>query len=227
MSASSSRRLGVARRRRQGLRLVAVPALDAPSTLLEHRHRARRELVHAFVERQRRRRVAVAQEQVEGGRVERRALRQRGQHRAQLGAEDDRAVVDAVVDELDAGRIARQHEAARAFVPDRQAEHAVQVVEHRAAPLLVAVDDDLGVGARAELVAQPFEFAPQLGEVVDLAVEHDPHRLLHVGHRLVAAGQVDDRQAAKAQAERARVVEALVVGPAVGDRLRHRGHGGA
>ena len=40
----------------------------------------------------------------------------------------------------------------------------------------------------------PSNRPPQVAEVVDFAVEDDPHRAVFVGQRLLAAGQVDDRQ---------------------------------
>ena len=67
-----------------------------------------------------------------------------------------------------------------------------------------------------------FELLAELAEVVDLAVEDDPDRLLGVGHRLMAAGQIDNRQSAKAEAERTRDVHALIVRPTVGDGPTHR-----
>ena len=51
----------------------------------------------------------------------------------------------------------------------------------------------------AEMVAARLEIAAQLAMVVDLAVEDDPDRAVFVGHRLVAAGAIDDRQTAMAE----------------------------
>ena len=73
----------------------------------------------------------------------------------------------------------------------------------------------------AEAVAARLELDAQLPEVVDLAVEGDDD----VGRpRWPSAGgrrrQVDDRQAAVAEADRAVGVVALAVGAAVGDARR-------
>ena len=46
-----------------------------------------------------------------------------------------------------------------------------------------------------------FELGAQLQVVVDLPVEHDPHGFLGVGHRLVAAGEVDDREPPESEPE--------------------------
>src|SRR5262249_14592201 len=81
---------------------------------------------------------------------------------------------------------------------------------------------DLGVGLRPELVSAAFELGAQLLEVVDLTVEDDPGGLLGVGHRLMAAGQVDDGESTEAQPDRAVQVVALVVGTPVHDSPCHR-----
>ena len=70
------------------------------------------------------------------------------------------------------------------------------------APFLVAVNDHFGVRARPEVVPALLELGPQLLEVVDFAVEDDPDRLVGIGHRLVAAGEIDDRQPPETQADR-------------------------
>jgi hypothetical protein len=62
----------------------------------------------------------------------------------------------------------------------------------------------------------------QLAVVVDLAVQDDVQAAVLVGDRLVAALDVDDRQAPAAETGRTPDVEALVVGTAVRDRRGHR-----
>ena len=58
------------------------------------------------------------------------------------------------------------------------------------------------------------ELLAQLRKVVDLAVEHDPDRLVVIGHRLVAAREVDDREATETEPQAAGVEVAFVVRPA-------------
>ncbi len=67
-----------------------------------------------------------------------------------------------------------------------------------------------------------FQPPPQRGEVVDLAVEDRPDRAVLVGERLMAAGQVDDRQPAKPQRGVVVAVVARVVRTAVDDPVHHR-----
>ena len=64
----------------------------------------------------------------------------------------------------------------------------------------------------------------QLGVVVDLAVVDDDHRPVGVGHRLRAAGDVEDRQPAVPEAHAVADEEAVAVRPAVHDRVGHRPH---
>ena len=84
--------------------------------------------------------------------------------------------------------------------------------------LLVEVDEDLGVavgcgsGGRADSSVGAERLV-----VVDLAVEDDLDRAVLVADRLVAAGQVDDRQPAVDQADARLLPEAFGVGAAVGE----------
>ena len=104
-------------------------------------------------------------------------------------------------------------------VPDGQAEHAVEAIEYLVAPLLVSVDDDFGVRVGAENVTVPLQFAPELGEVIDFAVENHPHGFFLVRHGLVPAAEIDDREPAKAESERAGDVVALVIRAAMDEAV--------
>src|SRR3954470_21716832 len=85
------------------------------------------------------------------------------------------------------------------------------------------MDDDLGVAGRLELVAARDEALAQLAIIVDLAVENDGVAAGLVGDGLLAAAEIDDREAP--HAERAAVIEelAVVVGAAMEDGTIHRG----
>ena len=110
-------------------------------------------------------------------------------------------------------------------IPQADREHAVDRLHESELALLVEVDQHLGVGARAELVAiVQAEVAAELGVVVDLAVEGDPHRAVLVGHRLVPGGaDVDDAEPTVPQdhAPIRALPEPAVVGTAVGDDFAH------
>ena len=126
-----------------------------------------------------------------------------------------------VVERLDAETIASDQETPALPIPEREAVHAVERVREVIAVLLVGVDDDLGVAASAEAMPGALEPRSELAKVVDLAVADDPDALVLVGDRLMAAGEVDDRQAAHAEQHLAVQVVAVIVGAAMG---RDRAH---
>src|SRR5208282_2322724 len=113
------------------------------------------------------------------------------------------------------------HQSPLLLVPDRQAEHSVQAVENLIAPLLIAEDNHFRVAARSEDVPEIFEFETQLGKVIDFAVENHADRFLRIRHRLVAALDIDNREAPEAQSNRPTDVVALVVGTTMDDAARH------
>ncbi len=120
----------------------------------------------------------------------------------ELGRERDSAVRVGVVDEgLFAQAIPGQEDAVLAGVPQGQGEHAPQMLEAVDAVLLVGVDDGLGVRVGLEAMTAVLELLAEILEVVDLAVEDDADGAVFVVDRLVAAGDVDDGQAAHAQAD--------------------------
>ena len=181
----------------------------------------RRQLGDAFEHRPRAGDEAQRQVLVERLEVGLRRLGERGQDRLDLRGEEEAAAVGAEEERLLAEAVAGEEEPAPAAVPDGEGEHAAQLVDDVLAALLVEVEDDLGVARRLEAVAAPLEVAAQLAMVVDLAVENDPRRAVLVPHRLVAAREIDDRQAPHGEADLAHDHLALVVGTAVGDRRVH------
>src|SRR6185295_11799045 len=89
------------------------------------------------------------------------------------------------------------------------------------AVLLVEVEVHLGVARRAEAVSLALEDYAQLTMVVDLAVLDDMNRAVLVRDRLVAAGEVDDGQAARGQCDGAVDDVALAVRAPVAERVVH------
>src|SRR6185369_9052477 len=89
------------------------------------------------------------------------------------------------------------------------------------AELIVGVDDGFGVAVRVERVAQLFEFLAQLEIVVDLAVEDDPRAAIRVVNGLLAAFEIDDREAAHREAGGTVNVEAVFVGSAMANGVVH------
>ena len=122
-------------------------------------------------------------------------LGERGQDRLRLGREGNPAVALRVADRLDPEPVAREDERALACVPEAERPHPVEALERVLAPRGIRVQDDLGVGVRAEARAARLELAPELDVVVDLAVVREPEASLRKAHRLVAGGRgVDDRE---------------------------------
>ena len=72
-----------------------------------------------------------------------------------------------------------------------------------------------------EMVAGGFELGGQVAVVVDFAVEDDGDRSILVEHRLVPGRDVDDGQAAMAQRDVGFDQKALIVRPAMRDRVGH------
>ena len=128
----------------------------------------------------------------------------------------------AVVERLDPVAVAREHEATARRVPDRDREHPAQPLGEAGAVLLVEMDERLGVGVGAERVPGARELVAQLGVVVDLAVLDDDDAAVLVRDRLVAAGEVDDREAPRAERDLAVDVLAGAVGAAVDELGAHR-----
>src|SRR5205809_747925 len=102
----------------------------------------------------RRRRRDVEERQVCRERVEVRFPRARRveQQRLRLGGEGQTAIRLTVIDGLDPERIAREEEPPARAVPEREAEHALEVLEAALTLLLVEVQDRLAVAPAPERV---------------------------------------------------------------------------
>ena len=154
--------------------------------------------------------------------VERAADAGMGQNRLGLGAEGQPAAGQLRVEErLLAHPIAHQNQPVPPGVPDRRREHAVEPASEIEPFLFIEVDQALGVARRAVAMAFGFELFPQLELVVELAVVGDPDRAILVGHRLSAAGHVDDRQPAMPERSRSLAVKTVAVRPAMRQCGRH------
>jgi hypothetical protein len=132
---------------------------------------------------------------VDRGPIERRAKLAGRQDRLDLGPEEELFASVGVVERFLAQPVAAQHQAAARRVPQGEGEHSSQARYEVGPVLLVEVDQNLGVALGAEAVAR-LEVAPQLDVIVDLAVHHDPDRLVLVGQRLGPGLEIDDAEAA-------------------------------
>ena len=99
----------------------------------------------------------------------------------------------------------------------------VEATQKSISPLLVSVDDDLGVGTRMELMAVGLELDTQLLKVVQLTVVAEEHVAGLIGHRLVAGWrEVDYRQAAVDQPDRPGRPHPFAIRAPMSDGCAHR-----
>ena len=191
--------------------------LTSIRAVLDRQLGSRGEFAHALEYRVRRGRIAIAQEEIQRSRIDLGPVRHRCTNRAHLRAEIQTILIDSVVEQLDSEWIAGENQPPLSRIPDGQAEHAIEAIEHLIAPLLVSVDDDLGVRLRAENVAVAFQFTPEFKEVVDFAIENHPNGFFLIRHGLMTARKIDDREPAKAESERSGDVVPLVIRTSMDD----------
>ena len=117
------------------------------------------------------------------------------EQRLHFRGEIQRAVVHGVEERLHAEAVAYGDELARAAVPDHERVLAAQPMHALRAEILVQVQRDLTIRARAQPVAAALEIALHALVVVELAVRDDPGGLVLVRDRLIAAREVDDAEA--------------------------------
>ncbi len=143
------------------------------------------------------------------------------QDRLDLRREQQLPLGDAVVQGLDAEPVPREEQALLAPVPDGEREHALQRLDAALRLFLVEVHDGLGVAAGPVAMAVRLEAGAQGGVVVDLAVEGDPDPLVLVRHRLLAARDVHDGEAAVGEADRPVDPEPFAVRAAMAEHVAH------
>ncbi len=182
----------------------------------------RREFPNVREQRLRRRRVLEPEVIVHRGGVET-GVDSGRQERRYLAPPDDAVVRFGVVQRFDADSIAGEHQRPGGPVPQREGEHAVEVVDQPLAHLLPEVDDDLDVTVRLEPVSRRSEPLAQGVVVVYLAVADGDDRPVLVSDGLAPTRYVDDREATGAHQYLGVFVDepTLVVRPPVVEPLQH------
>src|SRR5260370_4951674 len=142
--------------------------------------------------------------------------------RLDFAGEGESASIPVVVEGLLAETIAGAEEFAGVFVPDGKGEHATQAQNAVWAVLLVGVENSFGVGAVGVAMAGLDEGRAEIGVVEDFAVEDDEMRSIFVGHRLGAAGHIDNGETAESEGGPGVAVKAGIIGAAVADGGRHK-----
>ena len=138
-----------------------------------------------------------------------------------LGAVEEVAVLFVVVEGLDAEDVPGAEKGLGGLVPDDEGEHAPELLEKLLAVLLVAVEEDFGVGVGPEDVAFFQEVLPQVPVVVNFAVEGQDFGAVLIQDGLAAAVQVDDGKPPEAHGDAVVHVIVGLVGAPVGDAVGH------
>jgi len=106
-------------------------------------------------------------------------------------------------------------------IPEREREHAPQVLHATVAEALVGGEDDFGIAPRGEGPAGRLQARAQVAKVVDLAIEDDVAATVGARHRLLAGDEVDDGQAGHTETDTLLDVLAVRVGATVAETLEH------
>src|SRR3954463_6465169 len=96
--------------------------------------------------------------------------------------------------------ISREEQRFVSLVPDRQGEHAPQISGTISSPLVVSMNDGLGITVGIKAMAAALEVLPELAIVINFAVVDNPGGAISVVNRLLTALQIDDGQTAHGQA---------------------------
>jgi len=104
------------------------------------------------------------------------------------------AVVDGVIERLDAEAIACREQHVIALVPDGIRKLAAKLVDRPGTSILVQVQRDFAVGSRSEGVPAALQLAADAFEIVKLPVRDDVKPLVFVRDGLITGRQVDDAE---------------------------------
>jgi hypothetical protein len=86
------------------------------------------------------------------------------------------------------------------------------------------VEDYFGIAVGVKLVAEFFQLSSELPIIVDFAIEDDPGGAIPIVNWLLAALDINNRQAAHTQAHWSTKIEAIVIWPAVAYSRGHAAH---
>ena len=107
-------------------------------------------------------------------------------------------------------------------IPDGESEHAIETFDTLFTPSVIGLEDDFAITLGEELVFHLKQLGAQFFVVVDGAVEDQGQMECLVHHRLFSVlGEIDDRQAAVTECERAVLIYTLSVRSAFGQTVAH------
>jgi hypothetical protein len=135
--------------------------------------------------------------------------------------EESAIVKQGVVKRFDAKAVAGEEKGFAVTVPEREGEHATEALDAFFTPGFPGVNDHFGVTAGVEGMAERLQFGDERLVVVDFAVEDDADSFVFVIKRLLAGGEVDDREATVAKPDAGFKMQAAFVRAAVELRFVH------
>ena len=106
-------------------------------------------------------------------------------------------------------------------VPNREGEISVQLRNAVLTELVVQMENNFGIAARAEDPALRLQGIAKLDIVEDLSVEDNSEATLRKRHRLLTVAQTNDRETSMTQPNASLEELALFIRPAMGDGLNH------
>jgi hypothetical protein len=128
-----------------------------------------------------------------------------------------------VVEWFDAEGIASENEAFLAGVPDGEGKHAVEFRETVGPIFSPGLEEDFRIGLGAEGGSAGFEIATEFEVVINLSIKNDVPAAIGGGHGLGSAGEIENAEAAVAEADGGIIVGALGVGPSMKKGVGHSG----
>src|SRR5712691_8060105 len=115
--------------------------------------------------------------------------------RFDLGAKDQSLSISVVIQRLLAKPITCCQETVAISVPNGEGEHAAQVLDTLITVLLIGVNDSLSITTCGKVMTMTLQFFPQLPVVIDFAIEDNHDALIFIKNGLMAASQVNNREA--------------------------------
>jgi len=145
----------------------------------------------------------------------------RCEERLDLRGKEQPIALPRPIEWADAKSIAKQHEAARRFIPERDGELAAKLLKHRFAIFLPHVGQNLGVAMCVKAMTARLELCALFDVIEELAVEDDVHRFVLIGHRLLSIRETDDAQTAGCEGKSSSMEESLFIGSTMDDGTSH------
>src|SRR5262249_40690697 len=101
-----------------------------------------------------------------------------------------------VIKRFDSKPVTREHQPVASAVPDRKRKHPAKMLDAFRPMFFIKVNDCFRVAVGAISVAGCLQLLAQVAMVVDLAVVDYPTGLIFIGHRLMTAAKIDNREPA-------------------------------